>query len=34
LFRFSRRPATDLRSQLLSSYVESAERRQSVALSR
>jgi spermidine synthase len=34
LFRFSRRPATDLRSQLLSSYVESAERRKSVALSR
>jgi hypothetical protein len=34
LFRFSRRPATDLRSQLLSSYVESAERRTSVALNR
>jgi spermidine synthase len=34
LFRFSRRPVTDLRSQLLSSYVESAERRTSVALNR
>ena len=32
LFRFSRRPATDLRSQLISSYVERAERRRAVAL--
>jgi hypothetical protein len=34
LQRFSRRPATDVRSQLLSAYVESAERGQSVALKR
>jgi spermidine synthase len=32
LFRFSRRPVTDLRSQLLASFVESAERGRSVAL--
>jgi spermidine synthase len=32
LFRLSRRPVTDLRSQLLAAYVESAERRQSLAL--
>jgi spermidine synthase len=31
LFRFSRRPATDLRSQLLTAYVQTAERLQSVA---
>jgi hypothetical protein len=34
LFRFSRRPATDLRSQLLTAYVQTAERRQSVAANR
>jgi spermidine synthase len=34
LQRFSRRPGTDVRSQLLSAYVESAERRQSVTLKR
>jgi spermidine synthase len=34
LQRFSRRPGTDVRSQLLSAYVESAERRHSVALKR
>ena len=34
LFRFSRRPVTDLRSQLLLSYVESAERQHAVALTR
>jgi hypothetical protein len=32
LFRFSRRPATDLRSQLLAAYVESAEQLSSVAV--
>jgi spermidine synthase len=31
LFRFSRRPATDVRSQLLTAYVETAERLRSVA---
>jgi hypothetical protein len=31
LFRFSKRPATDVRSQLLTAYVEMAERLQSVA---
>ena len=34
LFRFSRRPVTDVRSQLLSAYVESAERQNAVALNR
>jgi hypothetical protein len=34
LFRFSRRPATDLRSQLLAAYVQAAERMQSVAIKR
>jgi predicted membrane-bound spermidine synthase len=34
LFRFSRRPATDLRSQLLTAYVQTAERLQSVAVKR
>jgi hypothetical protein len=34
LFPFSRRPATDLRSQLLVSYVQTAERTRSVALER
>ncbi|HYF39719.1 MAG TPA: hypothetical protein VD930_08535, partial [Gemmatimonadales bacterium] len=34
MFPLSRRPVTDLRSQLLAAYVESAERVQSVALSR
>jgi hypothetical protein len=34
LFRLSGRPATDLRSQLLTSYVQTAERLQSVALKR
>ena len=34
LQRFSRRPGTDVRSQLLTAYVESAERGQSVALKR
>jgi spermidine synthase len=34
LFRFSRRPVSDLRSQLLSAYVESAERQHAVALKR
>jgi spermidine synthase len=34
LFPFSRRSVIDLRSQLLSSYVQSAERRQAVALTR
>jgi hypothetical protein len=32
LFRFSRRPATDVRSQLLMSYVETAEQHQPLAL--
>jgi hypothetical protein len=34
LFRLSRRPATDLRSQLLAAYVQTAERMQSVAVKR
>jgi spermidine synthase len=34
LFRYSRRPATDLRSQLLTSYVQAAEQMRSVALKR
>jgi predicted membrane-bound spermidine synthase len=34
LFRLSRRPATDLRSQLLTAYVQTAERMQSVAVKR
>lgn len=34
LFPFSRRPATDVRSQLLMAYVQSAERMQSVAVKR
>jgi hypothetical protein len=34
LFRFSRRPATDLRSQLLTAYVQTAERMRSVAVKR
>jgi hypothetical protein len=34
LFRFSRRPATDVRSQLLMSYVQSAEGAQPLALQR
>ena len=34
LFRFSRRPATDVRSQLLMSYVQTGERLQPLALQR